>query len=69
MMRVLATLVKENSAGNSLKAVILERETGLSIKYYVNDTYKHEEIFDNKQLFYVERVANNWLSEVGTLNG
>lgn len=68
-MTVVKSLVRENAAGNRLEAVIIERPEGLSIKYYVNYNYKHEETFAGKDLAVVESVASNWLSEVTSLNG
>jgi hypothetical protein len=68
-MTVVKTLVRENAAGNRLEATILQRPIGFSVKYYVNHIYKHEELFERKDLNQVEQIANSWLSEVRTLNG
>ena len=68
-MKIVKKLVKENAVGNRLEAVIIEKDSGLSIKYYVNHNYKHEEVFLGKTLPFVESVANSWLSEVRDLNG
>ena len=68
-MKIVKKLVKENAVGNRLEAVIVEKVTGLSVKYYVNNNYKHEEVFLGKTLPFVESVANSWLSEVRDLNG
>lgn len=68
-MNVVKTLVKENAAGNRLEAVIMQRDDGLSVKYYVNRNYKHEEVFVGKTLPFVESIANGWLSEVKDLHG
>jgi len=68
-MNIIKKIVKENAAGNLLEAVILEKESGMAIKYYVNNVYKHEELFASKDLAMVENIANQWLSEVRSLNG
>jgi hypothetical protein len=69
-MNIIKKLVKEsNAAGNRLEAVILDKDGSLAVKYYVNGSYKHEEIFEGKELAIVEGRANNWLSEVRDLNG
>lgn len=68
-MSIIKKIVKENTAGNILEAVILEKESGMAIKYYVNNAYKHEELFASKDLAIVEGIANQWLSEVRNLNG
>lgn len=68
-MTVIKSLVRENAAGNRMEAIILERPEGLSIKYYINHSYKHEDIFKKRDLNFVEGVANAWLSEVKNLNG
>jgi hypothetical protein len=68
-MTVIKSLVRENAVGNRMEAVILQGPEGLSIKYYINHSYKHEDIFKKRDLNFVEGVANAWLSEVKTLNG
>lgn len=68
-MKIVKKLVKENAVGNRLEAVIVENVSGLSVKYYVNNNYKHEETFLGKELPFVESVANGWLSEVKDLHG
>jgi len=68
-MKIVKTLVKENSAGNRLEATILQSTNGFSVKYSVNNIYKHEEFFERKDINQVEHIANSWLSEVRTLNG
>lgn len=68
-MKIVKKLVKENAVGNRLEAVIVEKDSGLSVKYYVNNNYKHEEVFLGKELPFVESVANSWLSEVKDLHG
>jgi hypothetical protein len=68
-MKIVKKLVKENAVGNRLEAIIMQRDNGLSVKYYVNNNYKHEEVFLGKELPFVESVANGWLSEVKDLHG
>lgn len=70
-MTVIKTLVKEsNAAGNRLEAVIVKPEgQPYAIKYYVNNLYKHTEVFKEESLDIVENVAENWLKEVKSLNG
>lgn len=68
-MNVLKRLVKENATGNRLEAVIYKNGSDISIQYFVNHTFKHEETFTGRNLPFVESQANAWLSGVDQLNG
>ena len=68
-MHVLKRLVKENAIGNRLEAVIYKNESDISIQYFVNHSFKHEELFTENNLAFVESHSNAWLSHVDQLNG
>jgi hypothetical protein len=69
-MSVIKKFVGESLVGVRLEAVIVKEDGApYSIRYYVNDKFKQEEIFENQSLYYVEDAAENWLKGVKTLNG
>jgi len=70
-MTVIKKLVKEsNAVGNRLEAVIIQRGNGsYAIDYYVNNSFKNQQIFEGVDISKVEFHAQSWLSDVRELNG
>lgn len=67
-MAVISTIIKE-SDGTRMKAVINQTDNGpFVIEYFINDSFKTAETFQNVSIHYVESAAENWLSGIKKLN-
>lgn len=56
-------------AGQTLKAEYFKTEDGCGCRFYINEEFIQEEIYQGKSISWAESAAQNWLSGVKTLNG
>ena len=56
-------------AGKNLKAEIFETETGSGIRFFINEEFLKEEIYENKSVDWARSSAESWISDVKLLNG
>lgn len=62
------TLVAERS-GQRLRAEYFETEGGAGVRYFINEEFIKEEIYEGKNILWAESAAANWLDGIKTLNG
>lgn len=57
------------SGGKSLKAEYYGTENGCGIRFFINEEFIKEEIYEGKSIHWAESAASNWLEGIKTLNG
>jgi len=56
-------------AGKTLKAEYFEVPNGAGCRFFINEEFIQEEIYEGKSIHWAESAAQNWLSGVKSLNG
>jgi hypothetical protein len=56
-------------AGKNLKAEIFETENGSGVRFFINEEFLKEEIYEDKSIHWARSAAENWISGVKVLNG
>lgn len=62
------TLFSEK-AGKHLKAEYFETETGSGCRFFINEEFIQEEIYEGKSIHWAQSAAENWLDGIKTLKG
>ena len=62
------TLMAEK-AGQHLKAEYFETEGGAGVRFFINEEFIQEEIYEGKSIHWAESAARNWLDGIKPLNG
>jgi hypothetical protein len=55
--------------GQALKATYFATENGAGVRFFINDEFILEEVYEGKSLHFAESAAQNWLAGIKTLNG
>jgi len=66
---MLLTSFYKEGATDGTRAEIHETVDGYRVDYYTAGSFLKEEVFEAKPIAFVQKVAENWLSGVKTLNG
>jgi len=64
----LGQLIQEKS-GKRLKAEYFETEGGAGVRFFINEEFIKEEVYEGKNIHWAESAAQNWLAGIKTLNG
>lgn len=62
------TIIVEK-AGKTLKAEYFTTKNGCGCRFFINEEFIQEELYEGKSIAWAESAASNWLSGVKTLNG
>lgn len=62
------TIIMEK-AGKTLKAEYFNTANGSGCRFFINEEFIQEEIYEGKSIHWAESAAQNWLSGVKSLNG
>lgn len=62
------TIFTEKS-GQRLKAEFFETDTGSGVRFFINEEFIQEEIYEDKSIHWARSAAENWLAGIKTLNG
>jgi|GEM_PF-1922361 hypothetical protein len=62
------TIIVEK-AGKTLKAEYFTTTDGCGCRFFINEEFIQEELYQGKSITWAESAASNWLSGVKTLNG
>jgi hypothetical protein len=55
--------------GQKLKVEIFETENGCGTRFFINEEFIKEEIYEDKSIHWARSVAENWIDGIKTLNG
>lgn len=56
-------------AGQKLKAEYFETDGGSGVRFFINEDFIKEEIYEGKSIHWAQSAAENWLDGIKTLNG
>lgn len=56
-------------AGQSLKAEYFEVEGGSGVRFFINEEFIKEEVYEGKSIHWAQSAAENWLDGIKNLNG
>ena len=56
-------------AGQRLKAEYFETDHGSGVRFFINEEFLKEEIYEGKSIHWALSAAENWLDGIKTLNG
>ena len=56
-------------AGQNLKAEYFETENGAGVRFFINEEFLKEEVYEGKSIHWAQSAAENWLDGIKTLNG
>lgn len=56
-------------AGKALKAEYFATDDGAGVRFFINEEFIQEEIYEGKNITWAESAARNWLDGVKSLNG
>ena len=62
------TLMGEK-AGQSLKAEYFETNNGAGVRFFINEEFIKEEIYEGKNIHWAQSAAENWIDGIKPLNG
>lgn len=62
------SLFSEKS-GQHLRAEYFETENGSGVRFFINEEFIQEEVYEGKSIHWAESAAENWLQGIKTLNG
>lgn len=63
-----STLFAEK-AGQKLKAEYFETANGSGVRFFINEEFIKEEVYEGKSIHWAQSAAENWLDGIKTLNG
>lgn len=56
-------------SGQSLKAEYFEVEGGAGVRFFINEEFIKEEVYEGKSIHWAQSAAENWLNGIKKLNG
>lgn len=56
-------------AGKNLKAEIFQTATGAGVRFFIDEEFLKEEIYEDKTIDWARSTAENWISGIKVLNG
>jgi hypothetical protein len=56
-------------AGQRLKAEYFETQNGAGVRFFINEEFLQEEVYEGKNIHWAKSAAENWLAGIKTLNG
>jgi hypothetical protein len=56
-------------AGKNLKAEIFQTETGAGVRFFIDEEFLKEEIYEDKPIHWARSAAENWIAGIKVLNG
>jgi hypothetical protein len=56
-------------AGKNLKAEIFQTETGAGVRFFIDEEFLKEEIYEDKSTHWARSAAENWIAGIKVLNG
>jgi hypothetical protein len=56
-------------AGKQLKAEYFETDNGAGVRFFINEEFIKEEIYEGKSIHWAHDAAENWLAGIKTLRG
>jgi hypothetical protein len=56
-------------AGKKLKAEIFKTENGAGIRFFINEEFLKEEIYEDKSIEWANSIGEKWMSTMTVLNG
>lgn len=56
-------------AGQRLKAEYFQTDNGAGVRFFINEEFLKEEIYEGKSIHWALSAAENWLDGIKTLNG
>ena len=62
------TLISERD-GQSLKVDYFATENGCGVRFFINNDFIKEEVYEGKSIHFAQSAAENWLAGIKTLNG
>jgi len=62
------TLISETD-GQTLKADYFATDNGAGIRFFINNEFIKEEVYEGKSIHFAQSAAQNWLAGIKTLNG
>ena len=65
----MAKTIMIEKAGKALKAEYFETPNGAGCRFFINEDFIQEEIYEGRSIQWAESAARNWLDGVKTLNG
>lgn len=61
-------LIQEKS-GKRLKAEYFETEGGSGVRFFINEEFIKEEVYEGKSIHWAKDAASNWIDGLKNLNG
>lgn len=55
--------------GQYLKASYFPTDNGAGVRFFINDEFILEEVYEGKSIHFAQSAAENWLAGIKTLNG
>lgn len=55
--------------GKHLKAEYFNTDNGSGCRFFINEEFIQEELYEGKSIHWAESAAENWLNGIKTLNG
>lgn len=55
--------------GQHLKAEYFNTDNGSGCRFFINEEFIQEELYEGKSIHWAESAAENWLNGIKTLNG
>ena len=62
------TLISETD-GQTLKADYFATDNGAGIRFFINNEFIKEEVYEGKNIHFAQSAAENWLAGIKTFNG
>ena len=56
-------------AGKNLKAEIFETETGAGVRFFINEEFIKETVYEDKPISWARSSAVAWMDSIKVLNG
>lgn len=56
-------------AGQKLKAEYFQTDNGSGVRFFINEDFIKEEIYEGRSIHWAQSAAENWLDGIKTLNG
>lgn len=67
--RMAGDVIITEKDGQNLRAEYFQTEAGSGCRFFINEEFLVEELYDGKSIHWAESAAENWISGVKTLNG
>lgn len=56
-------------SGQNLRAEYFETKDGSGVRFFINEEFIQEEIYEGRSIHWAQSAAENWLNGIKTLNG